>query len=323
MTDGNTPVLGKLVALDPHDIWKHEAHDFTPWMLEHADQLGEVLGIDVELSAAEHPVGNFSLDLIGRDMTNGCVLIVENQLTPTDHGHLGQLLTYAAGTDAGTIVWMAPEFREEHRQAIDWLNQTTGEDARFFGVEIGAVRIADSLPAPLFKLRAQPNDWHSQVSRAAKSSSQVAGKAEAYRSFWTRFLQRVHLEHPGWTNAQKPSTVNWFSMPAPIKRTSYGVNFAIGGKTRSELYIDTGDGAQNLSIFEQLLEKKDEIEVAFGEPLSWEELPGRRACRIAVYGEGDAANTDDHERYIDWFFDTGVRLRRALAGPTSAVVIQQ
>ena len=137
--------LGKLTAIDLRTIWKHEGHDFTPWLLEHADHLAEVLGIDIELNAAEHPVGSFSLDLIGRDLTNGCVLIVENQLTPTDHWHLGQLLTYASGTDAGTIIWMAPEFREEHRQAIDWLNQATGEEARFFGVEIGAVKIGDSL----------------------------------------------------------------------------------------------------------------------------------------------------------------------------------
>jgi hypothetical protein len=101
-------------------VWPHEAHDFTPWLLDNADALEATLGIEIELSAAEHPVGGFSLDLIGRDLTNDCVLMVENQLTGTDHGHLGQLLTYAAGTDAQTIVWMATAFREEHRQARSW-----------------------------------------------------------------------------------------------------------------------------------------------------------------------------------------------------------
>jgi hypothetical protein len=318
MTDP-TIQLGKLVQLDARSIWKHEAHDFTPWLLEHADHLSEVLGIDIELNAAEHPVGNFALDLLGRDLTNGCVLIVENQLTATDHGHLGQLLTYAAGTDAGTIIWMAPEFREEHRQAIDWLNQATGEEARFFGIEIGAVRIGDSLPAPLFKLKAQPNDWHSQVSSAAKSGSQGSGKGAAYRAFWAAFLERVHVEHPDWTNARKPTDGNWMSMPGPIKGTSYGVNFALGGKTRVELYIDAGDESANKSMFDRLLSERMEIERAFGGPLSWEELPGRRACRIAAYGEGDASNIEAHNAYIDWFFETGVKLRSALAGATKII----
>jgi hypothetical protein len=146
--------LGRLRPLDPRSVWPHEAHDFTPWLLENADALAEALGLDIELSAAEHPVGGFALDLVGRDMTNNCVLIVENQLSATDHGHLGQLLTYAAGTDARTVVWLAPTFREEHRQALDYLNGLGGENARFFGVEIGVVRIGNSDPAPLFKLRA-------------------------------------------------------------------------------------------------------------------------------------------------------------------------
>lgn len=164
--------LAKIEVLDPRSVWTHEAHDFTPWLLANAGALAEVLGIDIELTANEHPVGNFSLDLVGRDLTNDCVLIVENQLAGTDHGHLGQIVTYSAGTDAGTVVWMATSFREEHRQALDWLNGLAQGNARFFGVEIGAIRIAGSPPAPLFRLRAQPNDWHSQVATAAKASSQ-------------------------------------------------------------------------------------------------------------------------------------------------------
>ena len=120
-------VLGKLESLNPRKVWPHEAHDFTPWLLDNADALADVLGIDMELSTAEHPVGGYSLDLLGKDLTNNCVLIVENQLTATDHGHLGQILTYAAGTEAKTIVWMATSFREEHRQALDYLNDLAGD----------------------------------------------------------------------------------------------------------------------------------------------------------------------------------------------------
>lgn len=308
-----TTQLGRLEALDPRAVWVHEAHQFTPWLLDNADALASVLGIDLELSAAEHPVGGFALDLVGRDLTNNCVLIVENQLTTTDHGHLGQILTYAAGTDAGTVVWMATAFREEHRQALDFLNDLGGEKVRFFGVEIGVVRIGPSEPAPLFKLRAQPNDWHAEVAAAAKSTSQQAGKAPLYQAFWSRFLERVRIERPGWTNAQKPQTANWFEMPSPLKGGPYyAVSFAHGGKLRNELYIDYGNAEQNTALFDSLAAQKELIEGQYGAPLSWEDLPEKRACRIADYSHGDVSNGDQFDRYIDWFFDSGTRLRPAI-----------
>jgi hypothetical protein len=317
-----TAELGRLEALDPREVWLHEAHNFTPWLLDNSDALAAVLGIDIEISATEHPVGGFALDLIGRDLTNDCVLIVENQLTGTDHGHLGQILTYAAGTDAGTVVWMATSFREEHRQALDFLNNLGGEDVRFFGVEIGVVRIGNSSPAPLFKLRAQPNDWHAEVSAAAKSTSQQAGKSPLYQSFWTRFLERVKSEHPSWTHAHKPSTANWFAMPCPFKGGPfYSASFAQGGKLRSELYIDYGDAERNTELFESLAANKHELEGRYGGSLCWEDLPDKRACRIADYGHGDVSNGDQTDHYIDWFFDTGSRLRAAIDAAASTMSV--
>jgi hypothetical protein len=135
---GGVPVLGKLETLDPRQVWAHEAYSFTPWLLENADAPNEVLGMDLDLSEAEHPVGSFALDLIGVDEATSERVIIENQLTQTDHSHLGQLLTYAGGTDAVNIVWIATGFREEHRAALDWLNSRTDENTRFFGVEISA-----------------------------------------------------------------------------------------------------------------------------------------------------------------------------------------
>lgn len=305
--------LSRLQPLDPREVWPNEASDYTPWLLANADALSETLGIDIELTANEHPVGSFSLDLIGRDLTNDCVLVVENQLTPTDHTHLGQIVTYSAGTDAATIVWMATAFREEHRQALDWLNDLAEGNARFFGVEIGAVRIAESPPAPLFKVRAQPNDWHSQVATAAKATSRATGKGAYYLQFWTRFLERVHKEHPGWTSAQKPGEVNWFTMPCPLKGgPAYSIGFAWKGRLRSELYVDYTDPDEVKRVYQGLVEHREAIEAAYGGPLSWEELPNGRASRLADYSDGDAANVDSHDDYIDWFFDSSQRLRAAL-----------
>ena len=305
--------LGRLESIDPRSVWQHEAHDFTPWLLDNADVLAGALGIDLELSAAEHPVGGFNLDLIGRDLTNDCVLIVENQLSATDHGHLGQLLTYAAGTEARTVVWLAPQFREEHRQALDYLNDLAGDETRFFGIELAVVRIGGSDPAPLFRVRAQPNDWHAQVAALSKSTSLQAGKAPMYRQFWTRFLERVGQEHPDWTNARKPQTANWFPMACPFRGGPYyAFSFAAGGRLRSELYIDLGEAEANTALFGALHEQRGPIEELYGAPLSWEDLEGKRACRLADYGDGDVANIEQHDLYIDWFFERGHRFRRAI-----------
>jgi hypothetical protein len=304
--------LGRLVQVDPRDVWPHEAYDFTPWLLGNEDVLSAVLGIDLELTAAEHPVGGYALDLVGRDLTNDCVLIVENQLTVTDHSHLGQLLTYAAGTDAKTVVWMAPSFREEHRQALDYLNDLGGEEVRFFGVEFSVVRIGTSVPAPLLRLRAQPNDWHASVSASIRNANRRGGKAPLYEAFWTRFLDRVRKEHPRWTNAQKPQADNWFSMPGPLRGCTYSISFSQGGRLRNELYVDSGDAEHNLVIFNAFLANRESIEARYGGELSWEELPTRRACRIASYTPGDVTNEGDVERHIDWFFDAGTRLRSAV-----------
>ncbi len=316
--------LSKLVALDPREVWPNEAHDYTPWLLANADALATVLGIDIELTTNEHPVGGFALDLLGTDLTNDCVLVVENQLSTTDHTHLGQIVTYSAGTDAKTIVWMATAFREEHRQALDWLNAVSEGNARFFGVEIGAVRIANSPPAPLFTLRAQPNDWHSQTALAARATTRTSGKGDLYIGFWTRFLERVHKEHPDWTHAKKPGASNWFTMSCPLKGgPAFSVSFAANGKLRSELYIDyEANPEQVAKVFAFLSRAREYLETQYGGSLSWEELPNNRASRIADYSPGDVTNIEQHDEYIDWFFDTSSRLRKALSEPFDAFLSQ-
>jgi hypothetical protein len=305
--------LGRLEPLDPRQVWSHEAQDFTPWLLDNADTLAEALGLDIELTTAEHPVGDFALDLVGRDLTNDCVLIVENQLSPTDHGHLGQLITYAAGTDAHTIVWLSPTFREEHCQALDYLNTPRRRERPLLrrADRRGAHR---QLQARTNVQPARPTHRLARQGGRRRQAHLQTGRQSTplYEAFWTRFLERVHAEHPRWTNARKPQTVNWLPMPCPFKGGSYYcASFAQNGKLRTELYIDAGDEAANAALFERLATLKDAIETACGKSLAWEDLPNRRACRIADYSQGEVSNRDQFDAYIDWFFDSGTRLRAA------------
>ena len=311
--EGEDMELGRLEGVELRTVWEHEARDFTPWLLDHADHLAETLGIDLELDQSEHPVGGFSLDLVGRDLTNDAVLIVENQLEGTDHNHLGQILTYAAGTDASSIVWIATSFREEHRQAIDWLNEQTRENIRFFGIELQVVRIGASNPAPLFNLVAQPNDWQKQV-RSATRSGKVGTKTALYQEFWARYLERLREEHPDWSRARTPSNQGWMSTQSPIKGTRINPSFAQGGRLRHEIYIDSGDKVRNDGLFQHLLDQREMFEDQYGRTIEWEALPNARASRIADYrDDADVTFEDQYDEFISWFFDAGVRLRRALS----------
>lgn len=307
--------VGRLERVDARTVWAHEERDFTPWLLEHADYLAEALGIDLELEAAEHRVGPFELDLIGRDVATGTVLIVENQLAPTDHGHLGQLLTYAAGADAATVVWIATRFGEQHRQAVDWLNQRTDEETHFFAVELELLRIGDSLPAPHLKVVAAPNDWQKSARRAGQAA-RTGGKAALYASFWPKLVARLNADRPAWTRRRPDGAQfagNWLDMPCPLPGARFSVTFSRGG-LRHEIYIDGGDADDNLGVFRALEAQRDAMESAYGGPLEFEELPDRAACRVAAYLPDSAVDaTDRHERYVDWIVDSGDRLRRALA----------
>ncbi|MDE0307045.1 MAG: hypothetical protein OXI87_19515 [Albidovulum sp.] len=134
----NHNVLGRLIRVNLRDIWTSEASEFTPWLAreENLSILGETLGIDLELEAQEKAVGPFRADILCKDIGTGAWVLVENQLERTDHGHLGQLLTYASGLEAVTIIWNSARFTEEHRSTLDWLNRITDESIRFFGLEV-------------------------------------------------------------------------------------------------------------------------------------------------------------------------------------------
>lgn len=304
------PSLGRLKIVKPRDVWAREDHDFTPWLLKNADVLSALLGMELVLEAAEHPVGGFWLDLIGRDETTGQRVIVENQLEQSDHLHLGQILTYAAGTDPTTIVWIATDFRAEHRAALDWLNERTTEETRFFGVEIEVVQIEDSIPAPAFKLVAQPNDWGKQV-RAVAQAAGMSERGQMYWDFWSKFSERLRAKHPTWTRGT--STKNsWFGMSAGVSSANWVFTFGTDG-LGVQLEFNNSDPDVNTGRFEALQTRREEMEASFGSTLRWEPMIGKKSTKIVVRTDlADVADSAQWDEWIDWFIATAERFRKAL-----------
>lgn len=220
------------------------------------------------------------------------------------------MLAYAAGTAASTIVWITTRFRDEHRQALTWLNERTDQDTHFFGVELEVVKIGGSVPAPLFKVVALPNDWQKSV-RASTAGAVAGSRKELYRQFWGKLLERIRSEHPSWTRATAPGQ-NWLWLAAPIRGCGINPVFGGKGKIRQELYIDRATPEQCRAVFDALHARRDEFEAAYGRRLEWDALEGRKACRVFELAEGDVQNEAEHDKYIEFFLDAGERFRKAI-----------
>lgn len=293
------PKLGRLEKVDLRSVWEHEAHDFTPWLRYNIVLLAEAVGLELDLVETESPAGDYAVDLYAKDLNTGRWVIIENQLEQTDHNHLGQLMAYAAGKEAGVIIWISPKFRDEHRQAIDWLNEITDETVSFFGIELELLQVDDSLPAPHFKLVAQPNEWRKISKRPTTTLRQ-----EAYGAFFTELLDRVKAKHPNLTRAKRAYPQNWSSYP--VGRSGFSVNpvFGQSDQFRIELYIDTGDQTENKAAFDALQKDQEAIEAQIGQPLVWQRLDDKRASRI--FCDTDGSIDDDPtrlEQLQDWAVD--------------------
>ncbi len=305
--------LGKLQRVDPRTVWKHEAQDFTPWLAEHIDQLGEVLGLDLEVLEQEAGVGDFSADIIAKDLGRDRIVVIENQLEATDHKHLGQLITYAAGREAGLVVWVAREFRDEHRQALDWMNRGSPDGTEYFGVLLELLQVDSSKPAPNFRLVAAPNEWRRSSSRTA-SRGGITEKGAAYQEFFQALIDDLREKHD-FTNARAARPQNWYSFRSGVNGFTYGASFANNGRLRTEVYIDIGDADANERALAKLKASRAEIEKEYAETLFWEDLEGRRACRIACYGTGTIEDSaEELEKVRAWVVDHLLRFKRVF-GP--------
>jgi hypothetical protein len=261
--------LSRLRKVDLRDTWQSEAKDFTPWLAQedNLSLLGETLGIDLELEAVEQNVGPFRADILCKDTLSDRWVLVENQLERTDHAHLGQLMTYAAGLNAVTIVWIAARVAEEHRAAMDWLNEITDTEVRFFALEVELWRIGDSPAAPKFNVVSKPNDWSRSTSAAKKSveNAPLTASQQELFEYWEAF-EDVLSQTTNRVRAVKPLPQNW--LVHSIGKSAITLNSSINRREcwiRAELYL-TGKKAQ--AYFDILKTDLVAIESELGEPLT-------------------------------------------------------
>ena len=259
-------------------------------MYENIERLGRALGLQIEPTKQEHWVGDFSLDILASDLESKRPVIIENQLGATDHDHLGKLLTYAGGTDAAIVIWVCTELREEHRQALEWLNSKTIEGVDFFAVVLEVVKIGESKPAVLFKPIVRPNEWQKTTMKAAQSGQ--SEKGEKYRRFYQKLIDELRERHR-FTNAKAAQAQCWYAFSSGQTGFKYSGNFTGEDTVRAEVYIDCDEGNLAKQRFDALYQQKEQIETEFGEPLEWQRLDEKRACRICIHRGGSVEDSDE------------------------------
>lgn len=310
-------MFGEIKNVPLSAVWPHEASDFTPWLAENLEELGKALGMDLELTGTETGVGDFSLDILAKDLGTSHAVVIENQFNRTDHDHLGKLITYAAGFDASVVIWIAEHVREEHRQALDWLNHRTDSETLFFGVVVRVIRIDDSKPAYTFSLAASPNEW--QKNRVRHGGGSISSKAEKYRAYFQSLIDELRERHH-FTSARIGQPQNWYTFSSGVKGIGYGANFSSGGKARAELYIDLEDFEKNKYVFDELKARRCEIEKMFDEELSWERLDDRRASRLAFYRDASIYDSDsDLESVHAWHVSKLLELKDKLGAVVAPI----
>ncbi len=267
-------MIEKIERISLREVWKHEARDFTTWLEDNIDVLNEVIDMNLVSAERERSAGTFSVDLVAED-ENSNPVVIENQLEKSDHDHLGKLITYLTAIGAKVAIWIVSDPRPEHVSAISWLNESSS--ALFYLLKVEAIKIGASDPAPLLTLIVGPSEEGREVGKTKKN---IAERHVIRKKWWTKFLE-ISKKKTKLHSKVAPGVYNWISTRAGSRGLAFNYGVTQHG-CQAELYIDRGKESkeENEMIFEKLKKNKDHIEEVFGEPLEWERLESKRACRI-------------------------------------------
>lgn len=312
--------LGRLESVPLSEVWANEAADFTPWVSspDGLQLIGEALDLELETlpTSSEVPVGDFRADVVCVDTSESgeSLVLIENQLASSDHSHVGQVLTYAAGLNALTIIWIASKFRDEHLAVVEWLNQITSERYRFFGLEIKLVRIGRSNPAARFAVVAKPNDWSRDVRRRNAPDRAHSDLPDLHLEFWTKLcahVKRNGIDVPIW----KPLRQRWMGIRfGPTGAWLNAVRLVQPPSLRVEAHFSYEFQS---AYFAAMDDVRDEIEAEIGTELVWDQK--NRTSRIYLTTPMDPRDRDEWPAQINWFVNTLQKFDRTFRHRLEAV----
>lgn len=302
-------MLGEIKNVPLREIWKNEAYDFTPWLVDNLDKLGAAVGIELEFEGKEVSVGPFSADILAKDSGMDSFVVIENQLEKTNHDHLGKCITYSSVLDASAVVWIASDFTEEHKKALDWLNDHTTDEIGFYGVKIELWKIDDSQPAVRFNVISSPNEVVRQATKR-KEQGELSENRQLQLDFWTAFRNKLS-ESGKIGSLQTPRPQYWFD----IALGKSGIHLSNTFNTdKSEIglriYIGNKYADEWLPYFESY---KEQIEEEIGSKLQWNPNPDNRDKVIILTKQFDLEKKDNWDKAISWLVEETITFREVFS----------
>ena len=313
--------LGTLsMDLNQRDLWPNEARDFTPWLADNLDMLGDALALDLEIVDLEYPVGPYAADILAREVAvdeaaDDRLVVIENQLTGSNHDHLGKALTYAGNLKAKIIVWVAPKFTDEHLQAINWLNDINGEGFGFFAVKLELWKIDDSPPAVRFNVLARP------LARKPQETQGINDDGLRQLRFW-KAVSTVLAGSKG-LKTRKPRPRHYLDVS--LGRTAICLSNLIykSGQMSVRLYLG---GHDKEALYQALLRGKGDYERALVQGLEWIAPGGELKDKgLVVLSNSDLNWTDEgqFEDCVAWMAEYIVRFKEVFEPAVQAFRLQE
>jgi hypothetical protein len=302
------PKFASLESQDVREYWENEARDFTPWLAqqiraEGVSKLEDALELDLEVIEEEKSVGRYNVDILAEVVDDNRNVVIENQLGSSDHDHLGKSIAYASGVDADIIVWIAPRFYDEHRDAMQWLNENSRQGVDLFAIRLEVWRIGESEPAVRLNPVAEPSEWKE---KAQRSNEALTETEELREEFWTAFRDRLEERNTP-LSARKPFPDYYYNNP--IGKAGFELQFTIK-LTENELGVGLviRDDAE---VYWQLAEEREEISQQFDEELTWEEpeetRSGKERSKIMVTRQANVTDQSQWDEYLEWLIKNGER----------------
>ena len=307
--------LEKLKKIDLRKAWNHEAADFTNWLAENENLslLSDEIGIDIKLIQTEANIGKFSADILAEEENTSRKIIIENQLEITNHDHLGKIITYASGHDAEIIVWIVKDVRDEHKQAVDWLNEHTDEKINFFAIKMELWQIGNSPFAPKFQIISKPNDWAKAIKKSTGQSVLTDTKL-LQLDFWNKFKEYAQVNNSK-LKLRKANPQHWYNVSFGSSDAYMGLTInSQSNQIACEIYIP-----DSKKLFYELEKQKEKIEQELNMKLEWMALEGKKASRTKVVYEADIDNTEEWDEYFEWMQITAEKFQKVFIKYTRKV----
>jgi hypothetical protein len=289
--------LGKLVKVNVRDIWEHEARDFSSWLVkdENLALLSEEIGLDIEPIGTEESSGRFRVDILAKEANSGDYVIIENQLEPTNHDHLGKVITYAAGYDAKYLIWIVKDVLDEHLKAVEWLNEHLDNSISCFLIKIEVWQIGDSKPAPRFEVVSIKNNWVANL-KSTVASGELSPHQLNQQEFWRLLGEDFKLRDPN-MRVQTPLPQHWlnFSLGSSLCHPYLTVN-------TKENFVSCDLWTTDKTFLAFLQSRETELKSELGYEFSWWEANKSGGIRTK-YQVSDVFDPNEYKNSFNWLFE--------------------